>query len=193
MVAVGKRAIDLSVDAREFHRVLNMAKEFDKKVSQNLRRDLKAAAKVAQLDAKAEVRKPPLKEVTRTLKKTRFYSRTQTGMEEVAHGKRSPHHLRNRLAEGVKISLQASQRRVGVFITSVGSDDASKALKKYWDSPKGWRHPIYPGKKPRSEWTWTKQHGRPYFGSVIERHIPQVEVAVRKALADAVTAASVAK
>ena len=30
------------------------------------------------------------------------------------------------------------------------------------------------------------QHGRPYFGGVIEKHKPQIEASVRKALAEAV-------
>lgn len=199
MAEVGKRAIDLSVDAREFHRVMAMAKKFDHTFYLNLRRDLRKAAEVAAADVRKEVLKPPMQEHKRVLRKPTKVENANAGtLQEVAKPTKKAdeqakaqyekhrRHLRARIASGVKLSISASEssRRVGVFIVSRGSDPASKVLKRRWDQEKGWRHPVWQkaGKKDK----WVTQYGRPYFGGVIEKHKPQIEASVRKALAEAV-------
>ena len=77
MAEVGKRAIDLSVDAREFHRVMAMAKKFDHTFYLNLRRDLRKAAEVAAADVRKEVLKPPMREEAGTSQNRRRW-RTRT-------------------------------------------------------------------------------------------------------------------
>ena len=175
MVAAGKRAVDISVDAREFHLVLKQAKAFDKKIYLNLRRDLRKAAEAAATDVRQDVKKAPRKAVAAT----RFRK------QKVVAGhtfKFSRHALREHIAKGVKVQISAAEsaRRVGVFIVSRGSDPASKALKRSWDRETGWRHPVF------GTGAWAPQVGRPYFGSVIQKHAPQIETAVKKALADTV-------
>ncbi len=167
MAQPGKRAVDLSVDAREFHLVLKQAKAFDKKIYLNLRRDLRKAATESVAEVKAEVVKPP-----------RVVKNAKAG----AKVKFSRHELRAKIAKGVKVQIAASDKskRVGVFIVSRGSDPASKALKRSWDRDGGWRHPVF------GTGAWAPQVGRPYFGSVIQKHAPQIETAVKKALADTV-------
>ena len=176
-----------------------MAKKFDRTFYLNLRRDLRAAAEVAAVDVRKEVLKPPLQEHKRVLRKTQKVENTKAGtLQEVAKPSRKAdeqakaqyekhiHHLRARIAKGVKLSISASEssRRVGVFVVSRGSDPASKALKRSWDREKGWRHPVW--QKGNKKDKWVTQLGRPYFGGVIQKHQPQIEAAVRKALADAV-------
>ncbi len=188
MVAVGKRAIDLDVDAREFHRVLAMAKKFDRTFSTNLRRDLRAAAEVAAVDVRAEVRKPPMVVKKRTLRKATKVENGKGALAAPVDKKDTTHahHLRARIAAGVKVQIAASagSRRVGVFIVSRGSDDDSKTLKRSWDREKGWRHPVW--QKGNRKDKWVTQYGRPYFGSQIEKHKPQIEAMVKKSLAQAV-------
>lgn len=177
----GKRAVDVSVDAREFHRVLKMAKEFDKTFSTNLRRDLRNAAELAAGDVRREVKRAPNKAIAAT----RLHKQKVVAGHTFAFGR---HDLRQHIAQGVKVQIAASAkgRKVGVFIVSRGSDPASKMLKRAWDREKGWRHPVLPGKKPRDQWTWAPQVGRPYFGSVIQSKSPQIEAAVKRALDKAV-------
>lgn len=184
MVAAGKRAVDISVDAREFHRVMAMAKEFDRTYYLKLLAKLRKAGAEARLDSKAEVKKAPMKEVTRSVRRFGILSKKSTTLQDSGKVGRS-HRLRLGISKGIKMQIAASERgrKVGVFIVSAGSDPASKALKRSYDQEKGWRHPNYPGKKPREQWTWTQQHGRPgYFGNTLNKHRPQFEAAVKEAL-----------
>ncbi len=177
MAKVGSRAVDLSIDARDFHRVLTQAKAFDKKLYTRLRRNLRAAAADAVKGVRAEVVKPPMKSVTTR----KFHIFKKTSVVESATVNFSRHTLRQHIADGVKVKIAAteSSKKVGVFIESRGSDPASKALKRSFDRPKGWRHPVF------GTDTWVPQLGRPYFGSTVERRAPQIEKAVKQALEDA--------
>ena len=179
MVAAGKRPVELSVDAREFLRVVAMAKEFDAKYHRKLLAKLRQAGEAAAVDVRREVKRAPNKAIAAT----RFRKQKTVAGHTFAFGR---HELRQNIAKGVKVGTAATQsgRRVGVFLKSSGSDPASKALKRSWDREKGWRHPIFPGDRPRDTWTWAPQVGRPYFGSVIQSHTPQIEAAVKKVLAD---------
>ncbi len=182
MAANSKKAVDVSVDAKQFVRVLKQAKEFDKKLYTKLRRDLRKAGADAAEDVRAEVRKPPRRLVT---KKRLGGILSKTTIEEGTKTKISRHDLREHIAKGVKISISASPsaRRVGVFINSKGSDEASKLLKKQWDKPKGFRHPVFAhANTPRDKWVWTAQVGRPYFGSVISKKQPAIQRQVSEIL-----------
>lgn len=195
MVQSGKRAVDLSIDAHEFHRVLAMAQKFDRSYYLNLRRDLRAAADISAVDVRKEVLKPSMVQKKRPLRKPNKVENAATGTLEavakpskkadeqaVAQHEKYMHHLRARIAKGVKVQIgtREKSKRVGVFIVSRGSDPASKALKRSWDREKGWRHPVW--QKGNKKDKWVTQHGRPYFGGVIQKHVPQIEAAVKKAL-----------
>lgn len=177
---MAKRAVDVSADARDFVRVVGQAKEFDRKIYLKLLRDLRKAGADAAEASRDEVKKAPYKKV-----KTRRF-RIIRG-EKVVEGdtiQHGAHQLRAHLAKGITITTAASPRarRVGVFVTSNGSDPASKALKQKWDNPKGFRHPIYPGKRPRNTWKWSHEYGRPYFGSVISSKQPAINRDIKKLL-----------
>jgi hypothetical protein len=183
VVQSGKRAVDVSIDAREFNLVLKQAKAFDRKIYLNLRRDLRKAAESAAKDVREDVKKAPRKVIAAT----RFRKQKIVAGHTFAFGR---HQLREHIAKGVKVQIAATDRsrRVGVFIVSRGSDPTSKMLKRAWDREKGWRHPVFAdaANRERTEWKWVPQVGRPYFGSVIQSHAPQIETAVKKALADTV-------
>jgi hypothetical protein len=177
---------------------MNMAKAFDKKLYSGLRRDLRKVGTDAAESSRAEVRKAPMREVTRTVSEGRFHKRTRSGLEESTRRRRSRRHaLRAAIAQGIKVQISnsPSARRVGVFVVSKGSDPASKVLKRRWDQPKGWRHPVFPDPKiPRDQWTWTGQHGRPgYFSNTMEGKRPIFTAAVKDALEKAAAAAAVTK
>ncbi|MDQ1247700.1 MAG: hypothetical protein QG597_2071 [Actinomycetota bacterium] len=162
MVAVGKRAVDLDVDAKQFYEVLTLARVFDKKLYTGLRRDLRKAGEGAAKSVRAEVVKEP-----------------GSAPVEFSRG------LRANLASGIRVQIKASEssRQVGVFIASTGKSAASKQLKRSYDKPKGWRHPVWQrGADP----VWTTQKGRPYFGSVIAKQEPAIAKAVKVVLDRAV-------
>jgi len=178
---MGKRAVDVSVDARDFVRVIGQAKAFDKKLYTGLRRDLRKAGADAAEASRVEVKKAPYK-VAKTRRFRIIRGQKVVESDTIQHGK---HELRQHIAKGIKISISAgaSSRRVGVFIASRGSDPASKLLKKQWDKPKGFRHPVFADpKQSRDQWTWTKQYGRPYFGSVISSKQPAINRDIKKLL-----------
>lgn len=182
MVAVGNRAVDLSADAKQFYEVLTQARLFDKKLYTGLRKQLRTAGNDAAQDVRAEVVKDP-------------------GSAPVQFHRG----LRDNLAAGIKIQIKASEssRQVGVFIASTGKSPASKLLKRKYDNPKGWRHPVFQrgqsSKKlsefrgAEKEWgnlsgqvKWVTQKGRPYFGSVIARKEAAIAASVEAALDHAV-------
>lgn len=83
--------------------------------------------------------------------------------------------LRSRIASGVKVAILTGANREGVRITSSG------LLAAGWQSPKGWRHPVFGGNKR------VQQFGRPgYFYRTIGAGAPRVRTAVEQAMAEAV-------
>ena len=168
MVAVGKRAVDLDVDAKQFYEVLTQARLFDKKLYSGLRKQLRTAGNDAAKDVRAEVVKEP-------------------GSTPVQFHRG----LRANLAGGIKVQIKASEsaRQVGVFIASTGKSPASKQLKRGYDKPGGWRHPVFQRSAggPRTT-VWVTQKGRPYFGSVIARKEAVISASVEAALDSAVDA-----
>lgn len=176
---MARQPVELNVDAHELKRVLAQAKAFDPKLHTQLRRDLQAAAQVAAKDVQAEVAKQPL-----------------YGSVKFSRG------LRSGIAAGVKVKLVNGSTKVGVYITSSGTNPASKSLARKYDAPGGWRHPVFGGGSRRARFgaaitgssrkkkiggrraVLVTQKGRPYFGTVITKHAPKIEESVRKALED---------
>ena len=103
---VRSRAVDLSVDAREFHLVLKQAKEFDRKIYLNLRRELRAAAAPAAADVRAEVMKPSIR-----LSYRKHVYGAEALNELASPGERvSKRRLREHIAKGVKVQIAASEK-----------------------------------------------------------------------------------
>jgi hypothetical protein len=161
---MGARAIDLNVDARDFHFILKAAKQFDRKLYSGLRAKLRKAAEDATEDVRAEVVKEP---------------RTRAAKPQTRG-------LRESLARGTKVQIAATEgsKKVGVFIRTAPTTPAGRALVSKYDNPAGWRHKVF------GEWEANvpTQYGRPYFGSVIEKHADEMERAVKRALDEAADA-----
>lgn len=175
MAAAGKRAIDLNVDARDFHFILKAAKQLDRKLYSGLRTNLRKAAEAATADVKAEVLKAP-----------RFPSTRRSTRERQTS-------LRQQLAAGTRVQIAASEgsRRVGVFIKTAPKTPDGKTLVVKYDSVDGWRHPVFARRGEghgSHKGKWVTQYGRPYFGSVIEKHADDMERAVKRALDEAADA-----
>ena len=182
MVAVGKRAVDLDVDAKQFYEVLTQARLFDKKLYSGLRKNIRKAGEDTSKAMREEVKKAP-------------------GSAPVT----THRGLRTNLAAGIKVQIKATEsaRLVGAYIGSTGKSPASKLLKRAYDKPGGWRHPVFQkgqsakGLKVARAWekehkeksgkvAWTTQKGRPYFGSIGVKHEPEFKAAIEAALNSAV-------
>lgn len=190
---------ELNVDAREFRRVLLDAKHFDKKLYSGLRAELRKAGEVAVKDVKKAALKAPANHAgrTRTMSTTKATKRRPA--TKIHRG------LRQSIASGVKVTIKAGKSsQVGVYIESTGGGDpGAKILKRKWDSPTGWRHPVFArgrksvslrdARKHAKEGTnadqktvWVDQFGSPYFLEVLEKHEPKMSAAVRVALDKAI-------
>jgi hypothetical protein len=161
-MANGPRAVDVSVDARDFASLLGRTSRLSPELKKALRRRVREAGLVAAGAAKEEVLKEPL-----------------------THGRRPQERgLRRGIARGIKVQLAASQnaKRVGVVIKSSGSplSAAQKPLVRRWNKPSGWRHPLFGNTEH-----WYPQKGRPYWGSVMSRQKAELERRVRQALDEA--------
>lgn len=152
-----QRAIDVSVDAREFHELAGKASRLAPEIKKQLRKELRAAAQKGAKKSKAEVMKPPL-----------------------SRGRGRSTGLRRGLAQGIKVQIAASTgSRVGVFVKSTGAglDADRKQLVRRWDSDKPFRHPVF-GNRDR----WVTQRGRPYFRKILRGERSEIEKAVRDAM-----------
>ncbi len=161
MPSRGRPAVEVSADARDFVKLLGRMSELDKATKAALRKELRAQAKVGQLAAQAEARRPALKVARRP---------TNRG-------------LRAGLARSVKVRFiaGASSSRVGVFIETKGAalDGGQRRLVKRWDSEKGWRHPVWGGP------AWARQVGRPYFRKPIKALEPEMVEKIRRTIEQA--------
>jgi hypothetical protein len=80
---------------------------------------------------------------------------------------RSSHSLRSYIKGGIKSRVSYSGYRLGatIFVDPSALPPSQRALPKYIDRERGWRHPTW-GHRDR----WVQQTGTPYFSKPIERH-----------------------
>lgn len=146
----------LRVEADDFKRLFARSSQVDTKLRTALRRNIRDAATVAVADVQRTVLGTPV---------TRSAQPRSRG-------------LRAGIAAGVKVSIMTGNTRVGVAVTSRGF--LARAYDK--PGPRGWRHPVF-----GNTGVWVSQVGRPgYFTQVIPKHQPQITVAVRAAMQEAV-------
>lgn len=177
-MARGPRAVDVSVEARQFVELFGKASQVEPKLKTALRRNMRNAAKDIVKAVQAEVTKPPLSGGS---------SRSTRRSDEMGVGA-TP--LRTAIARGIKQEIRtgANSKAVGVAIRASSSSlhGSRKKLVRRYDRGE-WKHPVFGDK----DIAWVSQKGRPYFGSVISKHKPQMRAAVQKAMDEA--AASLTK
>lgn len=149
-------AIEARIDPVSLRRVLTDAKAFDKVLARALRARLRLAGAAAVEDVK------------------------RTVLESTPDGGGDNEGVRQALADATKVSIVASKRAEGVRIvtTSARLAAAHKAMLKAYNKA-SWRHPT------RSGTAWVTQHGRPYFGAVINARKLEMRAAVNAALVEA--------
>lgn len=77
--------------------------------------------------------------------------------------------LRESIARAVAGSISTSSARTGVSVTwkaaAAKMPNRQRRLPKDFNSPKGWRHPVFGNRE-----NWVAQKGTPFFDVVIKRH-----------------------
>lgn len=81
---------------------------------------------------------------------------------------------------GLRTAVATEKRTQGVRITGTAAriPEGHKPMLRLYNKP-SFRHPVF------GSGTWVVQRGRPYFGSVIKPHEPEITEAVFDALEDA--------
>lgn len=157
------RAVDVSVDAREFVDLVGKTSKLEPALRRQLRKRIREAGTEGAKASKAEVLKAPT-----TVSRHRMRDKG----------------LRRQMAAGIRVQIAAGERssRVGVIIKSTGPGLAGERRKliKRWDDPRGWRHPVFGDRE-----TWVHQVGRPYFRKVLAEQKDQLAAKVRQALDEA--------
>lgn len=138
----------------------------------DLRRNLRAAVKPAETEAKSSVMAMP-----------------STGLR--SHGGSLRAAIRKEIKTEAKLSARSASVKVRVRRRAIrGFKNPAKRL----NSSKPWRHPVLPVRRvggrtvalPRSEWTWVQQRSpRPgWFDDAMRGHRAEYEAAIRKAMND---------
>lgn len=164
----GQDPLEVNVEVRNLGQLLRDLKDFEPRLATALRREIRAAAKVAAKDVQAEVLKPP---PARLLKVGQVRRR------------QGPSGTRQAIARGVRVQIVTGQRANGVRIVSTGAGlpaNRKPIVKAY--NTRWFRHRVY------GTDTWASQRGRPYFGSVIAAHREQVRRSVIRAVDQAAQA-----
>lgn len=182
-----RRAIDVSVDAKDFVDLLGATSKVPQAVRTQMRKQLRAGAAVAQKAVQAEVRR--------------------------ALGKRN-YGVRQGIANAVRVEVNAKGgARVGVSIvvSSKNLPANRKPMVRLLNRP-SFRHPVFArygpgpaasastardrrrqGARARAGWTWVVQQGHPYFDEPIQRQLPAIQALVNNVLDDAAAAAGVTR
>lgn len=81
--------------------------------------------------------------------------------------------LRETIARAVAGSISTSSKRTGVGVTwkaaAAKMPNKQRNLPKGFNSPKGWRHPVFGNRE-----NWVAQKGTPFFDVVIKKHREQL-------------------
>ncbi len=182
-----------SIDAREFSQLLKQAGEFDKKLTNQLRRNLRKAAEPAVKDVQSKLKSPPPSAASNSRRITRYVNktkRTKTGVDENGKGVftvtksivRESFSVREALARGTSLAVTKAKSGGRVSIkTSPRLLPANRRVMAKAYNKESWRHPTFGNSE-----VWHEQSGNPYFGAVILEHRRALAAAVERALDEAV-------
>lgn len=159
--------VRVEVDPRQFAATLRAIKEFSPALATATRKRLRLAGADTVKAVQAEVLAGGRTVTWRVGSK----GKTKTGNIGLRAG----------IANGTKMAIVAGKTRQGVSIKTDSSrlGPGQAAMVKAWNKP-SFRHPVF------DSGAWVSQAGRPYFGSVINKHKQDFADAVNAALADAV-------
>lgn len=156
--------VDIQVQVPDFRALMLRAKEFDRALSTNLRREIRNAAKDMR-DAMAA--------------------------EAVAGSYEHETGMRQAVAAGLTVSiLTGSARSAGVVIraTTGALPPGKKAMARAWNKQK-WRHPVYvrgeDGLLHEDRSDWVDEEGHPYFGVTANRLLRPTQQRIFAAMLDA--------
>jgi hypothetical protein len=87
-------------------------------------------------------------------------------------------HLRENIAAAAGAAVSAGPKSVALaFKVRAGSlPPSQRKLPRRWDSPSGWKHPVYGNRK-----VWVSQKGNPYFSLTIYTRRPDIDAGVEGA------------
>ncbi|HEY0249708.1 MAG TPA: hypothetical protein VGC45_15765 [Gryllotalpicola sp.] len=150
------------VDPQQWYRLKRDLDKFDPELAKALRRRIRNAGNVAAEKVKATLRLTP-----------------PTGGED---GLAPAGRLLLENATKVTVSFGKRSAAARIVTSSSRLPEEHKGLLNVYNKT-SFRHPVWPGGKPRSEWAWVTQQGRPYFGSVIYKAL---NAAVTQEIFDAI-------
>jgi hypothetical protein len=187
----------LRIDASEFARLLNETQDIDKQFALGLLREIRAAAKPLKSKMQRAVKDPRSKRSSR-IRQTKRKQRTGEEYQVVTNTAdlvaRGISFRMNRGKSGASAMFRSSSRYLpGKREDGSGSD--RKAMIRAFNKTT-FRHPVIgtttepvkggaPGERkarPRGQWHWSQQAGRPYFGSVILDERADIERAILRAM-----------
>lgn len=134
----------VTIDPQQWHKFKQDLDRFDPELARALRRRIKKAGDVAVQRVKERLSEP--------LPTDGRYSAGR----------------RQTLAAATRVTVSFGRRQAGsrIVTSASGLDAAHKVLLNVYNKT-SFRHPVYPGGRPRDKWSWASQEGRPYFGSAI--------------------------
>jgi hypothetical protein len=94
--------------------------------------------------------------------------------------------LRKRLQKATRLRVRTVGRQAGVaiLVDPKRMPDGQKALPKYMEGLKPWRHPVFADDPNRQAWTWVSQTPRPYFFRTVRPLGLRSKIAVSKVVTD---------
>jgi len=182
-VAAGSR---LRIDASEFSQLLRDTQDIDKAFALALLREIRAAAKPLKTRMQRAVTDTKSKRsanIRQTKRKQRSGEEYEVRTHTAALVAGGISFRMNKGKSGASATFRSSSRKL---------PEGRKAMTRALNKPK-FRHPVLgtttePAKgggtkpRPRGQWRWVEQAGRPYFGAVILEDREVIERAMLAAM-----------
>lgn len=164
----------IRVDASDLKKVARIAKEFSPELRKQLMKQLRASGQIGATVAKEQIRNMPSGSTS-----SRYVAVSKKGRIVEKH-------LRDLIADAVTVSVTTTRSpdvRIRVRKTpalqAIGAGGIAKAI-----NTGKWRHPVFGDRE-----VWVYQKGVEFFDKPIQALRPKIEVAVKKALDDAIQTA----
>ncbi|WP_037605844.1 hypothetical protein [Streptacidiphilus rugosus] len=154
--------------------------EADKSVGQELGKGLRAAAKPVVAEMRATVKEGGGGTRGSGARARAAYrlSRSKSKRETAAASAERRSGLRATIAAATGSTVSTAGKRTNLTfrMKSTQLPPDQRTLGKRWNSPKGWRHPVF------GHNAWVTQLGRPYFDKVIKDNQAVLEAGIAQAM-----------